>query len=144
MRHIAHFHLSLIFTGQEEYFACHPLFLSPGALSLIIFDLSSLDLSSSSSQLPWQVEIWCLSIQCQDSLARVILVGSETGKLSKQQLEQSTEFMAQVSLIGEHRRHDSTFPQCVGWIPVSGTRGTQTDKLKKIIVDVRYGRCCPI
>ena len=121
-------------TGHEEYFAAHQLFFSAGVLFIIVFDLSRCDLSSGSTRLPWMIEQWIRSIQCQDSAARVVLIGTKIDKLSKHQSSQILEFMTRLeSLILEHQEHDTTFPQCIGSVAVSGTQGTNVEQLKKII-----------
>ena len=55
------------FAGQEDYYAAHQLFLSEGALFIIVFDLSlhniSITTNISSTTLPSRIEFWMRSVQ---------------------------------------------------------------------------------
>lgn len=121
--------------GQEEYFASHQLFLSSGALFFIVFDLSQdKNLLVETDRLPWSIEKWTRSIQCQDPSAQAILVGSKIDKVPRDRLDRVTPFMEDMArLMKEHRDLDSTFPQVIGWEAVSGKEGKNIMSLKKKI-----------
>ena len=122
------------FAGQEENFAVHQLFISTGALFILVVNLSQQDLHSSGS-LPPRIAFWLRSVQNHDPTgARVIIVGPYLDQVKRNQVREAESSLQRVlEMVSEIHQKDSTFPVVISTVMVSCTRGTNIGVVSQLI-----------
>ena len=122
------------FAGQEENFAVHQLFLSTGALFLLVINITQRDLQPMES-LPPHIAFWLRSIQNHDPTgARVIIVGTHLDRLKKNQIREAASSLQQVVvMVSEIHQKDATFPVVISTAMVSCNRGKNIDVVSQLI-----------